>query len=169
MWDSKFAGWCAQSCTPHMIMCMPKKKIWIVCSIPLLPTMYSLRSDAQEPQENTGQNAVLLCSSKWDLISFLMVWVKAEKKYCYIFWWVNIPCSICSLRMSILTVHWSLTHQEDSYLVVMPRRAHGEWQLLAIWWLVVIVIAEAWVLQCLRYCSLVWTPFCFQQLHLYRL
>jgi len=51
----------------------------------------------------------------------------------------------------------------------MPRRAHGEWQLLAIWWSVVIVIAEAWVLQCLRHCSLVWTPFCFQQLHLYRL
>jgi len=64
--------------------------------------VYSLGSYAQEPQENTWQNAVLLCSSKWDLISFLIVWVKAEKKYCYSFWWVNNPCSICSLRMSIL-------------------------------------------------------------------
>ncbi|KAH9564776.1 hypothetical protein CY35_04G042500 [Sphagnum magellanicum] len=35
-------------------------------------------------------------------------------------------CILQSCHQHLGTVHWSLTHEEDSYLVVMPRRAHGE-------------------------------------------
>ncbi len=154
---------------PHMICVCQRKKselcAWFLCCLPCIH--WDLMHRNHRKTHGRMQFCCAVPNEIWFLFSSSEL--RLKRSTVTVFGGSTTLAQFAVWGCPYLAVHWSLTHEEDSYLVVMPRRAHGEWQLLAIWWSVVIVIAEAWVLQCLRHCSLVWTPFCFQQLHLYRL